>query len=211
MRYRASRAASQLNAKPHAQLHARAHTQLHAQLHAQLQAQRYAQLHAQLHGAIIDDGRFGVLKQCKDWQRWYLMMLKSTGCSAGPLATACSPRGSSCSSDRCMSARSARASGALCRRSRRWCAPVCVRCVVFAGLCRCLRTERRHGEFLRHRQAPAPPRGEGATLTDRRYLLAEKGCISTQESSSPCWRNAAACDLTACYFSGFLRCDSLYP
>jgi len=58
--------------------------------------------------------------------------------------------------------------------------PVCVRCVVFAGLCRCLRTERRHGEFLRHRQAPAPPRGEGATSTDRRYLLAEKGCISTR-------------------------------
>ena len=68
---------------------------------------------SQLHD---DDGRFGVLKQCKDLQRGYLMMLKSTGCSAGPLATACSPRGSSCSSDCCMSARSARASGDPWRR-----------------------------------------------------------------------------------------------
>jgi len=45
------------------------------------------------------------------------------------------------------------------------------------------------------------------TLTDRRYLLAEKGGISTQESPSPCWRNAAACDITARYFSGFLPVD----
>ena len=49
--------------------------------------------------------------------------------------------------------------------------------------------------------------GKGATLTDRRYLLTEKGGISAQESPSPCWRNAAACDLTTRYFSGFLPVD----
>jgi len=49
--------------------------------------------------------------------------------------------------------------------------------------------------------------GKGATLTDRRYLLAEKGGISAQEPPSPCWRNAAACDLTTLYFSGFIPVD----
>jgi len=49
--------------------------------------------------------------------------------------------------------------------------------------------------------------GKRAALTDHRYLLAEKGGISAQESPSPCWRNAAACDLTTRYFSGFLPVD----
>ena len=49
VRYRASRAASQLNAQPRAQLHARAHTQLHAGLHTQLHAGFHTQLHAELH------------------------------------------------------------------------------------------------------------------------------------------------------------------
>jgi len=49
--------------------------------------------------------------------------------------------------------------------------------------------------------------GKGGTLTDCHYLLAEKGGISAQESPSPCWRNAAACDLTTRYFSGFLPVD----
>jgi len=49
--------------------------------------------------------------------------------------------------------------------------------------------------------------GKGATFTDRRYLLAEKGGISAQEPPSPCWRNAAACNFTTRYFSGFLPVD----
>jgi len=44
-------------------------------------------------------------------------------------------------------------------------------------------------------------------LTDCRYLLAEKGGISAQEPPSPCWRYAAACDLTTRCFSEFLPVD----
>jgi len=43
-------------------------------------------------------------------------------------------------------------------------------------------------------------------LTYRRYLLAEKCGISAQPPSH-CWRNAAACDFTTRYFSGFLPVD----
>ena len=45
--------------------------------------------------------------------------------------------------------------------------------------------------------------GKGATLADRRYLLAEKGGISAQESPSPCWRSVVAGDLKMRYFLGF--------
>jgi len=50
-------------------------------------------------------------------------------------------------------------------------------------------------------------RRAAASLTDCRYLLAEKGGISAQKAPYPCWRNAAACDFTTRYFSGFLPVD----
>jgi len=71
------------------------------------------------------------------------------------------------------------------------CVTVSVRCVVFAGLCRCLDLCDGTGNIFstdKHRHLLA---GKGVTLNYRRYLLAEKGGNSNYYN--PIWHRSQCC------------------